>query len=80
VRTAQSTMLMRPAAAQSIFGAKHRMALRGTAADLRVLSSKPAGSSIDANEEQPKKASSPRLVRPAGSLIDFNEEHSRKAS
>ena len=56
------------------------MALGGTAADLRMLSSKPEGSSIDVNEEQPRKAPQPRLVRPAGSLIDFNEEHSRKAS
>ena len=50
------------------------MALGGTPADLRVLSSKLAGSSIDVNEEQPLKASSPRLVRPAGSSIDVNEE------
>ena len=54
--------------------AKRRMALGGTPADLRVLSSKLAGSSIDVNEEQPWKASSPRLVRPAGSEIDVNEE------
>jgi hypothetical protein len=32
------TMLVRPAAAQSTFGAKHRMALGGTAADSRMLS------------------------------------------
>ena len=55
---------------------KRRMALGGTPADLRVLSSKLAGSSIDVNEEQPLKASSPRLVRPAGSSIDVKEEHS----
>jgi hypothetical protein len=46
-------MLVRPATAQSTFGAKHRMALGGTAADLKMLSSKPEGSSIDVNEEQP---------------------------
>jgi hypothetical protein len=50
------------------------MALGGTWADLRMLSSKPAGSSIDVNEEQPSKALSPMLVRPAGSVIDVNEE------
>ena len=54
--------------------AKQRMVLGGTPADLRVLSLKLAGSSIDVNEEQPWKASSPRLVRPAGSEIDVNEE------
>jgi len=32
------TMLVRPAAAQPTFGAKHRMALGGTAADSRMLS------------------------------------------
>jgi hypothetical protein len=55
------------------------MALGGTPADLRVLSSKLAGSSIDVNEEQPAKAPSPRLVRPAGSAIDVNEEQPAKA-
>ena len=57
--------------------AKRRMVLRGTPAYLRgcrVLSSKLAGSSIDVNEEQPSKASSPRLVRLAGSSIDDIEE------
>ncbi len=53
---------------------KRRMALGGTLADLRMLSSKPAGSAIDVNEEQPQKASQARLVRPAGSSIDVNEE------
>ena len=50
------------------------MALGGTWANLRMLSSKPAGSSIDVNEEQPSKAPSPRLVRLAGSSIDVIEE------
>ena len=53
------------------------MVLGGTPAYLRgcrVLSSKLAGSSIDVNEEQPSKASSPRLVRLAGSSIDDIEE------
>ena len=72
-------MLVRPAAAQSTFGAKHRMALRGTAADLRMLSSKSAGSLINVNEEQPRKASLPMLVRLAGSSIDVNEEQPSKA-
>ena len=79
VRTAPSTMFVRPAVAHSTFGAKHRMALGGTSADLRMLSSKPAGSSIDANEEQPSKAPLPMLVRLAGSSIDVNEEQSLKA-
>ena len=35
---------------------KRRMALSGTWADLRMLASKPAGSAIDVNEEQPVKA------------------------
>jgi hypothetical protein len=74
VRTAPSTMFVRPAVAHSTFGAKHRMALGGTSADLRMLSSKPAGSSIDANEEQPSKAPLPMLVRLAGSSIDVIEE------
>ena len=52
------------------------MALGGTLADLRMLSSKPAGSSIDVIEEQPRKAPSPMLVRLAGSAIDVNKEHS----
>ena len=52
------------------------MALGGTWANLRMLSSKPSGSSIDIIEEQPKKAPPPRLVRLAGSLIDVNEEQS----
>ena len=50
------------------------MALGGTAADLRMLSSKPAGSSIVVIEEQPAKAKLPMLVRPAGSSIDVKEE------
>ena len=55
-------------------GAKRRMVLGGTPADLSIskldiLRSKLAGSSIDVNEEQPEKAPSPRLVRPAGSAI-----------
>ena len=33
-------------------GAKRRIALGGNRADLRMLSSKPAGSAIDVNEEQ----------------------------
>jgi hypothetical protein len=66
-------------------GAKRRMVLGGTPADLSIskldiLRSKLAGSSIDVNEEQPEKVSSPRLVRPAGSLIDVNEEQPEKAS
>ena len=55
------------------------MALGGTAEDLRMLSSKPAGSSIDVIEEQPSKACSPMLVRPAGSSIDVIEEQPQKA-
>ena len=55
------------------------MALGGTWANLRMLSSKPSGSAIDVNEEQPEKAPSPRLVRPAGSSIDANEEQPLKA-
>ena len=43
-------------------------------ANLRMLSSKPAGSVIDVIEEQPLKARSPMLVRPAGSAIDVIEE------
>jgi hypothetical protein len=43
-----------------------------------MLSSKPAGSSIDVNEEQFWKAPSPRLVRPAGSVIDVIEEQPKK--
>jgi hypothetical protein len=35
---------------------------------------RPVGSAIDVIEEQPQKATSPRLVRPAGSAIDVNEE------
>jgi hypothetical protein len=50
------------------------MALRGTRADLRMLTSKPAGSAMDVNEEQPPKAHLPMLVRPAGSSIDVIEE------
>ena len=42
------------------------MAPGGTEADLRMRSSKPAGSSIDVIEEQQAKAHPPRLVRPAG--------------
>ena len=49
------------------------MALGGTWADLRMLSSKPAGSAIDNIEEQPSKAPSPMVVRPAGSSIDVIE-------
>ena len=49
------------------------MALGGNWADLRMLSSKPAGSVIDVSEEQSSKAPSPRLVRPAGSSIDVIE-------
>ena len=65
-------------------GAKRRMVLGGTPADLSIskldiLRSKLAGSSIDINEEQPEKACSPRLVRPAGSLIDVIEEQPSKA-
>ena len=55
------------------------MALGGTLANLRMLSSKPAGSSIDVNEEQSRKAPSPRLVRLAGSSIDVIEEQPQKA-
>ena len=40
---------------------------------------RPAGSSIDVNEEQPRKAHSPMLVRLAGSSIDVNEEQPSKA-
>ena len=50
------------------------MALGGNWADLRMLSSKPAGSVIDVNEEQSPNAFSPRLVRPAGSAIDVIED------
>ena len=50
------------------------MTLGGTPADLRMLSSKPASSAIDVNEEQSSKAPSPRLVRLAGSSIDVIEE------
>jgi hypothetical protein len=39
-----------------------------------MLSSKSAGSLINVNEEQPRKASLPMLVRLAGSSIDVNEE------
>ena len=63
----------------STAGTKRRMALGGTWADLRMLSSKPAGSVIDVNKEQPMKAYLPRLVRPAGSEIDLNEEQHKKA-
>ena len=35
---------------------------------------RPAGSAIDANEEQPEKARTPMLVRLAGSSIDVIEE------
>jgi len=35
---------------------------------------RPAGSSINVIEEQPRKARSPMLVRPAGSSIDVIEE------
>jgi hypothetical protein len=31
---------------------------------------------MDVNEEQPRKAYLPRLVRPAGSVIDVIEGHS----
>ncbi len=55
------------------------MALGGTLANLRMLSSKPAGSSNDVIEEQPLKAYPPMLVRPAGSAIDVIEEQSQKA-
>ena len=55
------------------------MALGGTWANLRMLSSKPAGSSIDVNEEQSRKAPSPRLVRLAGSSIDVIEEQPSSA-
>ena len=68
-----------PAHATSPADATRRMAPGGTEADLRMRSSKPAGSSIDVNEEQPMKASLPRLVRPAGSVIDVNEEQSPNA-
>ena len=66
-------------------GAKRRMVLGGTPADLSIskldiLRTKLAGSSIDVNEEQPEKACSPRLVGPAGSLIDVNEEQLKKVS
>ena len=54
------------------------MALGGTWADLRMLTSKPAGSAIDVIEEQPKKTQSPRLVRLAGSSIDIIEEQPEK--
>ena len=63
----------------STAGPKRRMALGGNWADLRMLSSKPAGSVIDVNEEQPAKAFLPRLVRPAGSSIDVIEEQAQKA-
>jgi hypothetical protein len=55
------------------------MALGGTWANLRMLSSKPLGSAIDVNEEQPRKAPPPMLVRLAGSGIDVNEEQPAKA-
>jgi len=54
------------------------MALGGTWANLSMLSSKPTGSSIDVNKEQPSKAYAPMLVRPAGSSIDVNEEQRAK--
>jgi hypothetical protein len=69
-------------------GAKRRMVLGGTPADLSIskldikldiLRSKLAGSAIDVNEEQPEKAPSPRLVRPVGSVIDVIEEQFLKA-
>ena len=47
--------------------------------DLRMLSSKPAGSAIHVIEEQPSKAPSPMLVRLAGSSIDVIEEQPEKA-
>jgi hypothetical protein len=55
------------------------MALGGTLANLRMLSSKPAGSAINVNEEQPAKVNSPMLVRLAGSAIDAIEEQPLKA-
>ena len=69
-----------PAQSTSNADAKRRMAPGGTEADLRMRSSKPAGSSIDVIEEQPAKVDAPRLVRrPAGSAIDVNEEQPQKA-
>ena len=59
-----------PTQSTSNADAKRRMAPGGTEADLRMRSSKPAGSSIDVIEEQQAKAHPPRLVRPAGSAID----------
>ena len=50
------------------------MALGGTWANLRMLTSKPAGSAIDVIEEQPQKAPSPRLLRLEGIAIDVIEE------
>ena len=44
-----------------------------------MLSSKPAGSLINVNEEQSSKAPQPMHVRPAGSTIDVNEEQCAKA-
>ena len=64
----------------SIADATRRMAPGGTEADLRMQSSKPAGSSIDVIEEQPSKAPLPMLVRPAGSSIDVIEEQRWKAA
>ena len=58
---------------------RRRMALGGTLANLRMLSSKPAGSSIDVIEEQSLKAQTPMLVRPVGSAIDVIEEQPQKA-
>ena len=63
-----------PAQWTSTADATRRMAPGGTEADLRMRSSKPAGTSIDVIEEQPKKAAPPRLVRLAGSAIDVIEE------
>ena len=54
---ATSPRLVRPAGSwqlnrRQLAGTKRRMALGGTWANLRMLSSKPAGSSIDVIEEQ----------------------------
>ncbi len=71
--------VVRPGRAAQLTSSAGTMALGGTWANLRMLSSKPAGSSIDVNEEQQPKAHLPMLVRPAGSAIDVNEEQLSKA-
>ena len=39
---------------------------------------RPAGSLIDASDEQPWKAQLPMVVRPAGSSIDASDEQRQK--